>query len=106
MAHTTIDKIKDSDEYKLLLKERKKITKPLALLMLGVYYIYILVIAFKPDIFGHPIGDGPTTVGIVVGIGVILFTFLVTGLAVKASVKKLEPITEALHAKFGEGDAS
>lgn len=104
MTETIIDKVKDMDEYKILVSERSKMVKKLSLKMLGVYYAYILIIAFSPDLFAHKIGGGVTTVGIVVGLGVIAFSFLITGIAVHASNTKLEPLAEKLHAKISEGE--
>lgn len=103
MIEPTLKKISESDEYKALVETRKKANKPLALAMLLVYYVYILVIAFSPETLATPIGDGPTTLGIVVGLGIILFTFVITGIAVHTANKQLEPLTDALHKKLEEG---
>lgn len=92
----------NSEVYKELISTRKKITRPLALLMLAVYYIYILVIAFSPETLAAPVGDGPATLGIVVGLGIILFSFVITGIAVHLANTRLEPLTQTLH-RLAEG---
>jgi uncharacterized membrane protein (DUF485 family) len=52
-------------------------------MILIVYYSFILVIAFSPALFGIPVSDGGiVTWGIVIGLGVILFTFIITGIYV------------------------
>ena len=104
MVEKKLNDLRNSDEYKTLLETRKKMTKPLAISMLVVYYVYILVIAFAPEVLAKPLGDGPTTMGIAVGLGIILFSFIVTGIAVHAANTELEPLTKKLHEKFGEGE--
>lgn len=103
MVEKTLHDLCNSDEYKELISTRKKVTRPLAFLMLAVYYIYILVIAFAPDILAKPIGDGPTTLGILIGLGIILFSFVITGIAVHFANTRLEPLTEKLHLKADGG---
>lgn len=92
-----VDTLKDSEEYKTLIAERGKSKWTLAVAMWVVYYGFILVIAFAPDIFAIKIGDH-TSLGIAIGLGVILFSFFVTGIYVKKANKVLEPLTEKLHA--------
>ncbi len=48
--------------------------------MLVVYYSFILVIAFSPATFAVKLGEGVTTVGIPVGLGVIIIAFVLTGI--------------------------
>lgn len=99
MIEKKLDALRHTDEYKALVAARSKIAWPLTFLMLGVYYAYILVIAFAPDVFAQKIGEGHTTVGIVVGLGVILFSFVLTGIYVHKANTVLEPMTEELHKK-------
>lgn len=102
MSDKLLDAIRMTPEYQELVSTRSKITWPLAALMLVVYYAYILVIAFAPDFFATKIGEGHMTYGIVIGLGVILFSFLLTGIYVHTANTKLEGLTEKLHAKIGE----
>ena len=51
--------------------------------MMVVYYAFIMLIAFSPETLGAKTGDGMTTVGIPVGIGIIVFAFVLTGYYVK-----------------------
>lgn len=101
MNDNSLDFLQDTDEYKELISTRRKLAWPLAALMLVVYYAYIMIIAFDPEIFAEKIGDGHTTVGMVTGLGVIIFTFIVTGIYVHKANTILEPLTEKLHEKVG-----
>lgn len=100
-----IEELKESEEYKELIATRSKSKWFLAILMLVVYYGFVMVIAFHDNfgnIFAQKIGDGHTSVGIVVGLGVILFSFLITGIYVRKANKVLEPLTKKLHERAGE----
>ena len=96
-----LEVLRNSEEYKTLISKRSKSKWSLAALMLMAYYGFVMVIAFEPEIFAKKIGEGHTTLGIVVGLGVILFSFLITGLYVHKANKVLEPLTEKLHGKAG-----
>lgn len=97
-----LEELRQSKEYETLVSTRSKIKWPLAILMLAVYYGFVMVIAFEPEIFGTKIGDGHTSLGIVVGLLVILFSFVITGIYVHKANKTLEPLVEKLHEKAGD----
>ena len=90
-------KLRETDAYKNLIHERSKSKWFLAALMLIVYYGFILIIAFAPHIFAIPISSGVTSLGILSGLGIILFSFVITGIYVRKANNVLEPLTEQLH---------
>ncbi len=100
-----LKELQDSEEYKELISTRSKTKWPLAVLMLVVYYGFIMILAFHDktgEIFAQKVGEGHTSVGIAVGLGVILFSFIVTGIYVRKANKVLEPLTQKLHEKAGD----
>lgn len=99
----SIEQLRESEAYKSLISLRSKSKWSLAALMLVVYYGFILIIAFEPEIFATKVGDGHTSLGIVVGLGVILFSFLITGFYVRKANKVFEPLTHEIH-KMAEGE--
>lgn len=99
MSLDHLERVKYTPEYERLVRTRRRVVWPLAIIMMVAYYAYILLIAFVPDILAIKIGDGPTTTGILAGLGVIFFSFLLTGIYVQIANKTLEPITEDLHDK-------
>ena len=100
--NTNLEELRNSEEYKKLVSERSKSKWPLAVLMLIIYFGFVLVIAFHPTLFAVKIGNGHTSLGIVVGLLVILASFLITGIYVRKANKVLEPLTKQLHEKAGE----
>ncbi|NNE38529.1 MAG: DUF485 domain-containing protein [Gammaproteobacteria bacterium] len=83
MSKQHYEHIRNNEKFQDLVARRSKLSWTLAVLILVVYYSFILVIAFSPELFGVPISDGSTiTWGIIIGIAIILFTFVITGVYV------------------------
>jgi uncharacterized membrane protein (DUF485 family) len=83
MSDELITRVKDNPKFKELCAKRSRFAWTLSIIMLAIYYAFILVIAFSPKTLGMPIGDGVTTLGIPVGIIIILSAFILTGIYVK-----------------------
>lgn len=95
------DAIRQLPEYQALTRARKKIMWPLSLATIVVYFALILAIAFYPAALGTPIADGVTSVGMVLGLGVILFCMVITGIYVHYANSVLEPLARAIRQKAG-----
>lgn len=96
-----IETIRQLPEYAALTRARKKIIWPLSLATILAYFALILTIAFDPQSLGNPIGNGVTSIGIVLGLGVILFCMVITGIYVYYANRVLEPLTRAIVQKAG-----
>lgn len=96
-----IDTIRQLPEYAALTRARKKIIWPLALATIIAYFALILTIAFNPSALGNPIGDGVTSIGMLLGLGIIVFCMLITGIYVYYANRVLEPLTRAIRQKAG-----
>ena len=91
-----IEPVKNHPSFRKLQKQRKKLGITLTLLMLFVYFTFILTIAFKPEFLARPLYEGSViTLGIPLGIFVIIFAFVLTGVYVrKANITYDEYIKE------------
>lgn len=97
MTSKIYDALETHPDYQKLITERKKIIWPLAVLMVFVYFTYVLIIAFKPELFAIQIGGGHMTLGILSGLGIIFFTFILTGIYVSKANKILEPLVHKVQ---------
>jgi uncharacterized membrane protein (DUF485 family) len=95
MDEKVMDEIENSENYKKLVKERSRFAWKLAGVMLFVYYAFILTIAFSPKTLGASLG-GVMTVGIPVGIFIILFAFLLTGVYTWRANSEFDSLTEKI----------
>lgn len=85
-------------EYRALLAHRRGMMLPFILLMLAGYYGFILLIAFDPALLSTKVGEGVSTLGIWLGLGLILLTFVVTVLYVVLTNGKTETLIDRIQA--------
>lgn len=84
MNKELVEKIKNNPDYQELVSKRSGFAIKLSISMLVVYFTFILTIAFNPSALGTPLSpDSVTTIGIPVGIAVIIFAFILTGIYTK-----------------------
>ncbi len=91
-------------KFQLLVQQRSRLAWTLAAVMLGFYYAFILVIAFYPELLGKPLGAGVMTLGIPVGVGLILLAFVLTGIYVYRANGAFDTLTQEIKDE-ARGDA-
>jgi uncharacterized membrane protein (DUF485 family) len=99
MSHP--EQIRALPEYIALTRARKKIVWPLSIAVIVAYFALILTIAFYPASLGAPIGNGVTSVGIALGLGIIIYCMIITGIYVTYANRVIEPLTRAIAQKAG-----
>jgi len=96
MSDPVVEKIQRHPKYQELRAKRNPLGVTLTILMLIVYYGYVGLIAFDKELLAAPIGAGVTTLGIPLGMAVILFTIGITVYYVSVANKKFDVLTEEL----------
>ena len=96
-----VQRIESNPHYQQLVADRTRFGWTLALAMLVVYYGFILLIAFDKELLSIPLAGGATTTGIPVGLFVIVFTVLVTGIYVRHANNKYDELTARIHREIG-----
>jgi uncharacterized membrane protein (DUF485 family) len=95
MQSDTIARIRNHPKFAELTEKRSRYAWSLAIAMLAIYYGFILVIAFTPQVLGIPIAPGAvTTIGIPVGILIILSAFVLTGLYVRRANTEFDALVQ------------
>ena len=69
-------------QFSALVRKRWTVSLTLTVLMLAIYYGFIAILAFRADIFATRVGEH-MTLGIPVGLGVIIASWLLTGIYVR-----------------------
>ncbi len=82
MSDPAVERIQRNPKYQQLKSIRNRFGWTLTILMLIVYYGYIGLIAFDKEFLAKPLGAGVTTIGIPIGMAVIVFTIIITGIYV------------------------
>jgi uncharacterized membrane protein (DUF485 family) len=100
MKQEMVDRIKNDPDFLQLTRERSKFAWTLTIVMLVIYFGFVLVIAFDPALLGTPLSEGSvTTVGIPVGVGVIISAFILTGIYVRRANGEFDALTAKIKAK-------
>ena len=83
MNNDICQQIENSAHYRELVEKRQRFAFILSIIMLVIYVGFILLIAFAPQWRGTPLHAGTSvTRGIPIGIGVIVISFVLTGVYV------------------------
>ena len=96
MIDPIVTKIQNHPKYLELRSKRNTLGVTLTILMLVVYYGYIALIAFDKSFLAQPIGSGVTSLGIPIGMGVIVFTIAITGLYVRRANGEFDALTKEI----------
>ena len=89
-----VGKIEAHPKYAQLKQRRNKLGIVLTVLMLAVYYGYIALIAFDKAFLAKPVGTGVMSVGVPVGMAVIVFTIVITGIYVRRANSEYDQLTQ------------
>lgn len=99
MKKELADKIQSDPDFQALIHHRTRTNWTMALVIIVVYFAFILMIAYHPQLLGAKISSGSEiSVGIVAGFLIIVFAFVMTGLY----VRKANAIYDALTARIKE----
>ena len=97
MQNNIYEKIRANPKYQQLKSTRNTYGWVMTILMLLVYYGYIALIAFNKAFLAQPLGaTGVTTIGIPIGVGVILFTIVITGIYVRRANTEFDALKEEI----------
>jgi uncharacterized membrane protein (DUF485 family) len=96
MSDPVVQKIQSHPKYLELRTKRNRLGIFLTLLMLLAYYGYIALIAFDKKFLAQPIGAGVTSLGIPIGMGVIIFTIVITGIYVRRANGEFDTLTKEI----------
>ncbi len=99
MADPVVARIRANPKYAELKSKRSSFGWWLTLLMMVVYYGYISLIAFNKEFLGQRMGEGVTTLGVPIGMGVIIFTIVITGIYVRRANSEFDALTRDILEK-------
>ena len=102
MDVSTLKRIEADPNYQKLVAQRKSFSWTLAIITLILYYGFIAVVAFAPGIISTKVA-GDITIGIIIGVAIILASVLLTGIYVLRANSEYDDLTNAIvsAAKMG-----
>jgi uncharacterized membrane protein (DUF485 family) len=91
-----VQEIVNSEKFKELVKKRLSVSITLTVVILIVYFGFILTIAFYKEILAAKIGEH-LTIGLPIGIGIIVFAWIITGLYTRWANQSYDKSVRALR---------
>ncbi len=97
MEKALAERIASHPKYQELKAKRTRFGWWLTALMMVVYYGFILLVAFDKELLAQRLGSGVMTLGMPIGLGVILFTIVITGIYVRRANSEFDDLTEDIR---------
>lgn len=97
MSLSVPERIMACPRFQRLAAARSRFAWTLAALVLALYYGYMLLVAFAPQVLGARLAEGgATTWGVPVGAAIIVFSWLMTGLYIRRANVEFDALTDAI----------
>jgi len=97
MAQETWERIRSNPKFQAFVSKRNNYSIVMSILMIIAYYGYILLIAFDKPFLATKMGEGMvTSIGIPMGVGVIVFPIVLTWIYVRRANTEFDTEAEAI----------
>jgi len=96
MQDDLITRVIRNPKYQELKSKRSSFGWTLTVLMMLAYYGFILLVAYDKELLATKIGAGVTTLGMPIGIGVLVFTIIITNIYVRRANGEFDDLTQAI----------
>ena len=94
--------VQASPEFQELRNRLRRFVFPMSALFLIWYFVYVLLGAFAHDFMAIKVW-GNINVGLLVGLGQFVSTFVITAIYVRFATRELDPRAEAIRAELEGG---
>ena len=103
MEDDIVQRVKSDPNYHKLVKTRSGFGWMLTWAVMIVYYGFTLLNAFDKQFMASKIGAGVMSWGVPLGLFVILFTIVVTGIYVRRANNEFDALTDAIQRNAAAG---
>ena len=102
MSNDVVARLQANPKYQELRRKRNRLGWSLTLAMMVVYYGYISLIAWNKEFLSQHLGTGVTTIGVPIGMAVIVFTIHITGFYVRRANGEFDTLTREILEAEGQ----
>jgi uncharacterized membrane protein (DUF485 family) len=95
MDGAALARIQRDPNYIRLVRERKSFGWTLSIIILVLYYGFIALVAFAPDVIATKVA-GSITIGLILGVALILASIVLTGIYVLRANSQYDDLTKAI----------
>ncbi len=97
MEESVARRIEGTPQFIELVRKRSSLAWTLTIIMLVIYYGFIALVAFAPALIGQNVG-GAVTLGLPLGIAVILSAIILTGIYVRRANGEFDRLSNEIVA--------
>ena len=98
------ERIRQNPQFHALVARRGRFAWTLAAVVIFIFYGFVLTVAFNPGALGAPITDGSmVTVGIVAGLFMFVFFWLLTAFYVRRANGEFDALTNEIVSQAWQG---
>ncbi|MFN4327153.1 MAG: DUF485 domain-containing protein [Azonexus sp.] len=91
-----LDRITKNPKFHEFIAMRSRYSIIMAILSAAIYYGFILLVAFDKELLAQKIGSGVTSLGVPMGVGVIVLTIALTWIYVRRANTEFDATNEAI----------
>lgn len=89
-----VQRILQNPDFQHMVRKKSSLSKIFSIMTVVMYTAYMLMLGFNPKFFATPVSEGSvTTIGIYLGLGVILFSILITAIYVQKANGEYDTMT-------------
>ena len=96
MAQETYQRIRTNPRFQAFVSKRNSYSIFMTILGAAAYYGFILLVAYNKEFLASKLGSGVTSIGIPIGVGVIVFTIVLTWIYVIRANSEFDAESEAI----------
>ena len=91
-----LDRITKNPKFHEFIAMRSRYSIIMAIVSAAIYYGFILILAFAPKSLGASLSGGVTTLGMPVGVLIILSAFVLTGIYVRRANTEFDQLNQEI----------
>ncbi|MDE1545682.1 DUF485 domain-containing protein [Dechloromonas agitata] len=91
-----LDRITKNPKFHEFIAMRSRYSIIMAIVSAAIYYGFILLVAFDKELLAKKIGAGVTSLGVPMGVGVIVLTIVLTWIYVRRANTEFDATNEAI----------
>ncbi|CDH47379.1 MAG: DUF485 domain-containing protein [Candidatus Competibacteraceae bacterium] len=93
MSTAIYERIRNNPKFDILVAKRSRFAWTLTAIVLGIYFAFIMIVAFNPKLLATPIFAGGTaSIAWPIGAGMILLFWLMTGIYIRRANSEFDDI--------------
>jgi cation/acetate symporter len=97
MSSEMYEHMRANPKFQQLVARRTRFAWILTFIVLGMFYGFVLVVAFKPAILGRPIAQGSmVTIGVAVELFMFIFFWVLTAVYVRRANGEFDELTQEI----------